>query len=61
MVGGEALFYEINKSSGFATFANKLGGGRNGKISISPGDNPHVAFYVPGKNFYFLNYLFKKL
>lgn len=48
MLGGEAFFYEINSETGFKTSAKKLGGGRNGSISISPGKTPHIAFYVPG-------------
>lgn len=48
MLGGEAFFYEVNSPTGFESSAKKLGGGRNGSVSISPGKTPHVAFYVPG-------------
>lgn len=49
MVGGEAFFYETNEPNGFEKAAKKIGGARNGSISISPyGNNPYVAFHVPG-------------
>lgn len=49
MIGGEGLFYEINSPDGFKRFSKKLGGGKNGGISVSPeAFPPHVAFYVPG-------------
>lgn len=49
MVGGEAFFYETNEPNGFEKPAKKIGGARNGRISISPyGNNPYVAFHVPG-------------
>lgn len=48
MLGGEAFFYEVNSPTGFKSSAKKLGGGRNGSISISPGKTPYIAFYVPG-------------
>lgn len=50
MIGGEVLFFELNgpDSDGFSKPAKKLGGGRNGSVSMSPGPNPHIGFYVPG-------------
>lgn len=49
MVGGEAVFYETNEPNGFEKPAKKIGGARNGTISLSPyGNNPYVAFHVPG-------------
>ncbi|KAJ6632850.1 Eukaryotic translation initiation factor 2A [Pseudolycoriella hygida] len=49
MVGGEAFFYETNEAKGFEKPAKKIGGARNGSISISPfGTNPYVAFHLPG-------------
>lgn len=49
MIGGEAHFYELKGKEGFATSTNKLGSGRNGVLSIAPGQcPPHLAFYVPG-------------
>ncbi|KAG4076118.1 hypothetical protein HA402_011464 [Bradysia odoriphaga] len=49
MVGGEAFFYETNEPNGFDKAAKKIGGARNGSISLSPyGTNPYVAFHVPG-------------
>lgn len=49
MVGGEASFYEVNTESGFAKTTQKIGGGRNGALSVAPGSSiPFVAFYVPG-------------
>lgn len=47
MIGGEVYFYELN-GDGFAKAAHKLGGGRNGGVSLSPGPSPHIGFYVPG-------------
>lgn len=49
MIGGEGFFYEITTDDSFKTVAKKLGGGRNGSLSLGPGVcPPHVAFYVPG-------------
>lgn len=50
MVGGEVLFYEVNPDNDFPTKPTKrLGGARNGGVSMSPGPSPpYVAFYVPG-------------
>lgn len=50
MVGGEVLFYEIKPDTAFPDKpAKRLGGARNGGVSVSPGPSPpHVAFYVPG-------------
>ncbi|XP_055377227.1 eukaryotic translation initiation factor 2A [Condylostylus longicornis] len=50
MVGGEALFYELDKGiEGFERFAKKLGGGSRGILSIAPGHTPpNVLFYTPG-------------
>jgi translation initiation factor 2A len=48
MIGGEVLFYEI-KDGGFEKPALKMGGARNGGVSISPYNcPPFVGFYVPG-------------
>ncbi len=49
MVGGEAFFYETNEPNGFEKAAKKIGGARNGSISLSPyGTAPYVCFHVPG-------------
>ncbi|XP_055641514.1 eukaryotic translation initiation factor 2A [Toxorhynchites rutilus septentrionalis] len=50
MVGGEILFYEVKADTNFPTKPSKrLGGVRNGGVSVSPGQSPpFVAFYVPG-------------
>lgn len=50
MVGGEVLFYEVKADSEFPLKPTKrLGGARNGGVSVSPGPSPpYVAFYVPG-------------
>lgn len=50
MVGGEVLFYEVKADSAFPLKpAKRLGGARNGGVSVSPGPSPpFVAFYVPG-------------
>lgn len=48
MVGGEVVFYEPNGPDGFEKPARKLGSGRNGAVSLSPGTSPHIGFYVPG-------------
>lgn len=50
MVGGEVLFYEVKSESAFPLKPTKrLGGARNGGVSVSPGPSPpFVAFYVPG-------------
>ena len=49
MIGGEVLFYEIKGSDGFDKPVKRMGGGRNGGISLSPTNcPPFVAFYVPG-------------
>lgn len=49
MIGGEVLFYEINGPNGLSKPAKRLGGGRNGGVSLSPGTSPpHIGFYVPG-------------
>lgn len=50
MVGGEVLFYEVKAESAFPLKPTKrLGGARNGGVSVSPGPSPpFVAFYVPG-------------
>lgn len=47
--GGEVLFYEVHSETAFIKPARVLGGGRNGKFSISPSANKaFVAHYVPG-------------
>lgn len=38
MIGGEAYFFEVNSETGFNKCVKKLGGGRNGGISMSPGE-----------------------
>ncbi|XP_063703952.1 eukaryotic translation initiation factor 2A-like [Culicoides brevitarsis] len=50
MCGGEVLFYELQPDSeGLSKPAKRLGGGRNGgAVSLSPGNSPHIGFYVPG-------------
>jgi len=49
MIGGEVLFYELNGPNGLSKPAKRLGGGRNGGVSLSPGNGPpHIGFYVPG-------------
>lgn len=50
MVGGEVLFFEVKPDAEFPTKPTKrLGGARNGGVSVSPGPSPpFVAFYVPG-------------
>lgn len=50
LVGGEVLFYEVKPKADFPTKPTKrLGGARNGGVSVSPGPSPpYVAFYVPG-------------
>ncbi|XP_063707650.1 eukaryotic translation initiation factor 2A-like [Culicoides brevitarsis] len=48
MIGGEVLFYELKSETGLSKPAKRLGGGRNGSVSLSPGNNPHIAFYIPG-------------
>lgn len=49
MMGGEAFFFETNSDDGFTKAAHKIGGARNGMLSIAgPGKTPNVAFYVPG-------------
>lgn len=49
MIGGEVLFHELNNSeTGPCKPAKRLGGGRNGTVSLSPGNNPHIGFYIPG-------------
>uniref|UniRef100_A0A336M9U3 Eukaryotic translation initiation factor 2A n=1 Tax=Culicoides sonorensis TaxID=179676 RepID=A0A336M9U3_CULSO len=48
MIGGEVLFYELQSSTGLSKPAKRLGGGRNGAVSLSPGNSPHIGFYVPG-------------
>lgn len=50
MVGGEVLFYEVKPDDVFpAKPTKRLGGARNGGVSVSPGPSPpYVAFYVPG-------------
>lgn len=49
MQGGEAFFYETKGPDGFTKAARKIGGGRNGSLSLAgPGKTPNVAFYVPG-------------
>lgn len=49
MLGGEAVFYETKNIDGFKKSSKKIGGGRNGSLSLAPnGSNPFVAFYVPG-------------
>lgn len=51
MLGGEALFFEPKTDKGFTKCAHKLGGGRNGAISLSPGQRAtHLAYYVAGAN-----------
>ncbi|GAB0088846.1 Eukaryotic translation initiation factor 2A [Sergentomyia squamirostris] len=49
MLGGEVFFYEVNLPDGFKSSTKKLGGGRNGCISMAPNvGQPFLAFYVPG-------------
>lgn len=48
MLGGEVLFYDIKNAESFKTSTLKLGGGKNGKFTFSPGNKPYYAFYVPG-------------
>lgn len=50
MIGGEVLFYELNSTDSFTKYVKKLGGGKNGGVSMSPENSPlpHFAFYVPG-------------
>lgn len=54
MNGGELFIYEIDKCE-FGTSwdgkpTKKIGGGRNGRISISPSNTTTtLAFYVPGE------------
>lgn len=49
MIGGEALFFETNEPDGFQKAVRKIGGSRNGELSVAgAGSNPHVALYVPG-------------
>lgn len=50
MVGGEVLFYEVKENAEFpAKPTKRMGGARNGGVSVSPGPSPpFVAFYVPG-------------
>lgn len=48
MIGGEVLFFELNGPDGFKKAARKLGGGRGGGVSLSPGVQPHIGFYIPG-------------
>lgn len=49
MMGGEAHFFETKSADGFTKCAHKIGGGRNGMLSLAgAGETPNVAFYVPG-------------
>lgn len=48
MLGGEVLFYDIINEESFKMMTRKLGGGKNGKFSFSPCNQPYYAFYVPG-------------
>lgn len=49
MLGGESFFFETAGDEGFTKHSKKIGGLRNGLLSVSPnGNNPFVAFYVPG-------------
>lgn len=49
MVGGESLFYETTSAEGFTKTTKKIGGGRNGLLSVAPNSgNAFVAFYTPG-------------
>lgn len=50
MIGGESLFYETKNADGFTKSAKKIGGGRNGMVSVAPnaGPNAVVALYTPG-------------
>lgn len=49
MLGGEAFLFETNSDDGFNKAAQKIGGARNGSISLAgPGKTPHVALYLPG-------------
>lgn len=49
MVGGEAVFFETDGPNGFQKAAKKIGGSRNGELTVAGADsNPHVALYVPG-------------
>lgn len=50
MLGGEAFFYETKAESAFNRFTRKIGGARNGALSVAPNANqPFVAFYTPGQ------------
>lgn len=51
LVGGEVLFYDHTdpKVNGFARAVKRLGGLRNGGVSVAPGPSPpHIAVYIPG-------------
>lgn len=49
MIGGEAVFFETTGPDGFDKCVRKIGGGRNGMLSVAgAGSTPHVAFYTPG-------------
>ncbi|XP_055911594.1 eukaryotic translation initiation factor 2A [Eupeodes corollae] len=50
VVGGEALFYDLGgEGAGFTATSKKIGGGRNGILSVGPGNSPpYLAFYTPG-------------
>lgn len=50
MLGGEAFFYETKSETGFNRFTRKIGGARNGSLSVAPNvQQPFVAFYTPGQ------------
>ncbi|XP_052869752.1 eukaryotic translation initiation factor 2A [Anopheles cruzii] len=51
LVGGEVLFYDHTDpaGAGFQRVSKRLGGLRNGGVSMAPGPSPpHVAVYIPG-------------
>ena len=50
VVGGEALFYDLAEGAdGFRKTTRKIGGRRDGVLSLAPGHSPpFLAFYTPG-------------
>lgn len=49
MLGGEAFFYETTAETGLKKYTKKIGGARNGSLSVAPNaQQPFVAFYTPG-------------
>lgn len=50
LLNGEVIFMEVNApEGGFQKVCKRLGGGRNGSISMAPNNSkPFLAFYVPG-------------